>query len=78
LSGAPDSLFDEVGDGHGIGDIDGVAARDLNNRGAGPFRDELLRGIRNHLVVAAMCGRLRVGKSLRRIVGGRIPRSEIR
>jgi hypothetical protein len=45
-------LYDQSGDGLGVRDIDSVAARDLNNRGAGPFRHELLCRIRNHLVVA--------------------------
>jgi hypothetical protein len=52
LFDAARGLFDQVGDGLGIGDIDRVAARHLNNCGARPFRHELLGGIRNHLVVA--------------------------
>src|ERR1017187_6569077 len=40
-------LFDQGGDGIGIGDIDGVATRHLGNGGTGPFRHELLRGIRD-------------------------------
>jgi hypothetical protein len=36
----------------GFGDIDSVAARYLNDGGASPSRHELLREIRNHLVVA--------------------------
>jgi hypothetical protein len=44
--------FDQGGDGIGVGDLDSVAARHVNDGGAGPLRHELLRGIRNHLVVA--------------------------
>jgi hypothetical protein len=52
LFDAARGLFDQVGDGLGIGDIDSVAARHLNNGGAGPFRHELLGRIRDHFVVA--------------------------
>ena len=45
-------LFDQGGDGTGVGDIDSVTARHLDDGGAGPLRHELLCGIRNHLVVA--------------------------
>src|SRR5258708_32232391 len=45
-------LFDQGGNGIGVGDIDSMAARHLNDGGAGPVRHELLCGIRNHLVVA--------------------------
>jgi hypothetical protein len=52
LLDAARGLFDQVCDGLRIGDIDSVAARHLNNRCARPFRHKLLRGIRNHFVVA--------------------------
>jgi hypothetical protein len=52
LFDAARGLFDHVGDGLGIGDLDSVAARHLNNGGAGPFRHKLLGGIRNHFVDA--------------------------
>jgi hypothetical protein len=42
LSHNAGGLFDQGGDGLAVRDIDSVAARDLNNRGAGPFRRELL------------------------------------
>ena len=45
-------LFDEGGNGTGIGDVDCVTARHVGDGGAGPFRHELLCRIRNHLVVA--------------------------
>src|SRR6266403_4841507 len=54
LFDAARGLFDHVGDSLGIGDIDSVGARHLNNGGAGPFRDKLLGGIRNHFVVAQL------------------------
>ena len=46
------SLLDQSSDGFGVRDIDCVAARDLNSRGAGAFRHELLCEVRNHLVIA--------------------------
>jgi len=45
-------LFDQCGDSAGVGDINCVAARYLNDGGPGSFRHELLCGIRNHLVIA--------------------------